>query len=86
MEFQGTAKCLKYEPGKLYSFKTEGGISSTWTYTAQPEGGGTKLTIHVDFEVPARAPSKLSAADKADAMKKAEADRVMHNLKVILDQ
>src|SRR5262245_63752110 len=41
MEFEGTGECLKYEPGKLYTFRTTGGISSTWTYTTTPEGSGT---------------------------------------------
>jgi hypothetical protein len=30
MEFIGTAECLKSELGKVYSFRTHGGISSTW--------------------------------------------------------
>src|SRR6516165_1077644 len=55
MEFEGTGRCLKYEPGKRYSFKTEGGLASTWTYTAQPEGKGTKLAIHLEYDVPEKA-------------------------------
>ena len=47
MEFLGTGRSLRYEPGKMYSFKTEGGIESTWTYTVAPEGKGTRLTIQV---------------------------------------
>jgi carbon monoxide dehydrogenase subunit G len=86
MEFQGTAKCLKSEPGKVYSFKTEGGLSSTWTYTAQPEGEGTKLTIRVDYDVPESARSRLPAASVTDSIKKAETERVVQNLKVILDK
>src|SRR4051812_47606205 len=39
MEFTGTGECLKYEPGKTYSFRTAGGLSSVWTYTATPAGG-----------------------------------------------
>src|SRR5262245_46458961 len=59
MEFTGTGECLKYEPGKLYSFRTVGGISSTWTYTASPSGSGTELHIKVEYEVPESAKSKL---------------------------
>jgi carbon monoxide dehydrogenase subunit G len=86
MEFEGIGRCLKYEPGKLYSFKTEGGIESTWTYKAEPEGSGTKLTIHVDFDIPERAKSRLPSEKMAESMKKSEADRVIQNLKVILDR
>src|SRR5262249_59671169 len=53
MEFVGTGRSLTYEPGKRYSFRTEGAIDSTWMYTAQPEGKGTRLTIEVEYEPPA---------------------------------
>src|SRR5690349_17412774 len=77
MEFEGTGKCLKYEPGKVYSFRTEGGIASTWTYSARPDGDATNLTVRVEYEVPEKAKSKLPIGAAADAMKKTEADRVM---------
>jgi carbon monoxide dehydrogenase subunit G len=88
MSFEGIGRCLKYEPGRLYSFKTEGGIESTWTYKTEPEGDGqaTKLTIHVDYAVPERARPILPSDKIGDAMKKTEADQVIQNLKTILDR
>jgi carbon monoxide dehydrogenase subunit G len=86
MEFTGTGECLKYEPGKVYSFKTVGGLSSTWTYTTAAAGSGTKLDIQVEFEVPEHAKSRLPAAPVTEGLKKAEIDRVVANLKAILDR
>jgi carbon monoxide dehydrogenase subunit G len=86
MEFTGSAECLRYEPGKVYSFRTQGGISSTWTYTASASGGGTDLHIKVEFEVPESAKSRLPAAPVADKLKQVEAERVVQNLKAILDR
>jgi carbon monoxide dehydrogenase subunit G len=85
-EWSGTGQCLKHEPGKLYSFKTEGGIASTWTYTAAKEGDGTRLTIRVEYDIPDKARSRLPAQSMAEAMKKSETEHVTHNLKVILDR
>src|SRR6476659_5719834 len=59
LEWHGVGRSLKYEPGKVYSFKTEGAIESTWTYTAAPDGGGTKLTVRVEYDVPEKAKSLL---------------------------
>ena len=59
MEFVGTGRSLAYEPGKTYSFKTEGGIASTWTYTVASEGKGTRLTIQVEYQAPAGVLAKL---------------------------
>jgi hypothetical protein len=86
LEFEGTGTCLAYEAGKLYSFRTEGGISSTWTYKAEPEGAGTKLSIRVEFQVPERARSVIPIGAAAESMKKTEAERVVQNLKHILDR
>jgi carbon monoxide dehydrogenase subunit G len=84
VEFEGTAKALAYEPGKRYSFKTEGGIESTWTYTAAPAGGGTQLTIQVEYKAPDSVLGRLRGGSAA--AHKAEVEHVVHNLKTILDQ
>jgi carbon monoxide dehydrogenase subunit G len=84
MEFVGTGRSVAYEPGKSYSFKTEGGIDSTWTYTAAPEGKGTRLNIQVEYQPPNSVLGKL----RGDSQKRhqAEVDHVLGNLKMILDR
>ena len=84
MEFEGVGECLQHDAGKLYSFKTEGGIASTWTYSAAAEGDGTKLSIKVDYEVPQSALARVPAENIAERMKTAEAERVADNLRLIL--
>jgi carbon monoxide dehydrogenase subunit G len=86
MEFTGTAECLKYEPGKLYSFRTEGGMASTWTYRAEPEGGGTKLSIHVEYEVPEGLLARIRGAGDAAQMEKDVSEQVLQRLKTVLDR
>ncbi len=86
MEFEGTGECLEHDAGSRYAFRTTGGITSTWTYEAQPERDGVKLRIAVDFEVPERAIGHLPAEAIAERMKAAEAERVAENLQVILNR
>lgn len=86
MEFSGTGECLKYEPGKVYTFRTTGGISSTWTYTVTPRDRGTDLHVKVEFEVPESAKSRLPIPSVTETLKKAETERVVANLKAILDR
>lgn len=81
LEFQGAGRCLDYQPGKLYSFRTEGGLESTWTYRAAPDGKGTRLTIEVEYTVPEGLLSRLRPDPH-----KAEVEHVVHNLKTILDR
>ncbi len=84
-EFEGTGKCLKYEAGKLYSFQTQGGLESTWTYTAAPDGKGTKLSVHVEFKVPDNLAGSLPSPQVLETLKKSEGDLVINNLKAILE-
>jgi carbon monoxide dehydrogenase subunit G len=81
VEFQGTARCLDYQPGKSYSFHTEGGLESIWTYQAAAEGNGTRLTIEMEYSVPQSILSQLRADPH-----KAEVEQVIQNLKTILDK
>ena len=83
MEFVGTGKSLAYQAGKMYSFKTEGGIESTWTYTVAPEGKGTRLNIQVEFQAPKGILGRLRGDPQA--RHQAEADQVLQNLKAILE-
>ena len=84
-EFEGTGKCLKNDAGKLYSFQTQGGLESTWTYRAEPKGGGTKLSVHVEFKIPDNLAGSLPPPQTLEALKKAEGELVMNNLKTILE-
>lgn len=86
MEFEGVGECVQYEPAKSYTFKTEGGIASTWTYLAEADGDGTKLTIKAEYEVPQSAVSRLPVASVAEKMKQGEAQRVADNLQIILNR
>jgi hypothetical protein len=84
MEFVGTSRSVAYEAGKMYSFKTESGIESTWTYTVAPEGNGTRLTIQVEYKPPESVLGRLRG--DAQARHQAEVDQVLQNLKAILDR
>ncbi len=49
MEFEGIGRCRKHEPDRVYSFKTEGGVDSTWTDRAALDGEGTQLIAYLGF-------------------------------------
>src|SRR5687767_4298375 len=51
-EFTGRAETVAFDAGQRYSFKTTSGIQSTFVYSVQPTGKGTKVTIDVTYEVP----------------------------------
>jgi carbon monoxide dehydrogenase subunit G len=86
MQFEGVGRCMSHERGRQYTFQTEGGIKSTWTYKAEPESGGTKVTCDLEYEIPERALARLSSKAVLDVLRKSEADHAVQNLKLILDR
>ena len=86
MQFSGRGRCLKHEPGKLYSFQTDGGIQSTFTYRAEPDKGGAKLTVSLEYQVPENAKPKLPTGDRGQKMREEEARHVLENLQLILQK
>jgi len=85
LEIQGKAETAKYEEGKQYSFKTRGGLASTFTYTVEPENGGTRLTIDVEYEVPQNVLGKIADKAVVERLNEQEGERAAENLKAILE-
>jgi carbon monoxide dehydrogenase subunit G len=85
-EFQGVGRCTEHERGRLYAFRTEGGLESSFSYRAEPEGDGTKLTIATEFDVPDALLARLPAVDVLRHMARLEGELVSLNLRAILDR
>jgi carbon monoxide dehydrogenase subunit G len=84
-EFKGTGRCVEYEAGRRYSFVTEGGIASQFTYQAEPQGEGTNLTIDVEFDVP-EALAGQEGLDDLLANAKQRGQEAVQSLKAMLEQ
>jgi len=85
VEFSGRAETVSFENGKKFSFKTTTGIQSTFTYSAEPQGNGVKVTVDVTYDVPSSLLSRMQAG-VVEKLNDAEGARAVENLKAILDQ
>ena len=85
MEFSGRAETVGFEAGKKFSYRTTTGVESTWTYSVEPQGGSSKVTVDVSYEVPKTLLSKMQAG-VVEKLNDAEGARAVENLKAILDQ
>ena len=85
VEFSGRAETVSFESGKTFSYKTTTGVQSTFTYSAEPQGGGVKVTVDVTYEVPQTLAAKMQAG-VVEKLNEAEGSRAVENLKAILDQ
>ena len=85
VEIQGGAETVAYEPGKHFSFRTTTGVESTFSYTAEPDGNGSKFTLQVEYSVPATVLAKVLDSAIIERQNEAEGDRTEANLKAIFE-
>lgn len=84
MRLNGSTSTIDFEENKLIKTKSEGGIDSTITYSYEPEGDGTRVSILVEYEIPIPVLGKLAESFILKTNER-EADTVMANLKDILE-
>src|SRR5580698_7762729 len=63
VEIQGGAETVAFEPGKLFSYKTTGGVDSRFTYRVENDKPQNRLIVEIDYEPPAGVLGKV--LDKA---------------------
>jgi carbon monoxide dehydrogenase subunit G len=84
-EFEGTGRTVQYEAGRCYSFVTEGAIESQFTYRAESEGEGTRLTVDVEVEIPASLAGN-EGLDELLAGAKERGQQSMQKLKAMMEK
>ena len=62
MRFEGTTEDTEYVPNQRVVSKSTGGIESLFTWTFQPQDGGTKVTVEVEYTVPIPLLGKVAEA------------------------
>ncbi len=52
LPFKGESEVIEYTPNRRYVTKSKGGIQSTWSWVFNPEAGGTRVDVVVEFTIP----------------------------------
>lgn len=86
---RGESECVAYERPTRYAWRTlpDSKVDATFTYVFQPEDGGTRVSLSVEYEVPEMALAGR-IADKLviERMNEHEADAAVNNLKIVLEE
>jgi carbon monoxide dehydrogenase subunit G len=85
MRFEGVSAAIEFAPPRRASVATQGGISSTTTWTLEHEGDGTRVTLHAELTVPGKLLGKLAEPLVMRENRK-EAEVILANLKTRLEQ
>lgn len=60
ISLDGTGQILEHDPPRRHVVQTQGGIVTTWAWTLEPEGDGTRISLHMAYTVPVVALGKLA--------------------------
>jgi ribosome-associated toxin RatA of RatAB toxin-antitoxin module len=81
----GNSKCTLTESSKTYQFQTVTGNPSTWTYRIETEGVNTRLTLEVEYEIPANALVRFASQPVFEKMNVDRAREIVNNIKTMLE-
>ena len=81
---KGESEVIEYIPNQRLVHKSKGGIESTWTYTFNPENGGTRLNVVVEYKIPIPVLGKVGERMVLNRTER-EADLAMTNTKESLE-
>ena len=82
----GNTRCTRLERPRLYEFETVTGNHSTWQYRFEPDGGGTRVTLRVDYDVPQSQLARYAAEGQLQAMNEQRAVETLANLKGLIEE
>jgi hypothetical protein len=81
----GTSECTGFARPSRYQFKTVTGNPSTWTYRCEASGGGTKLTLDVEYELPKAQLARFASETALKALNQNIAHEIVNNLKALVE-
>ena len=84
MRFTGYSEDTEVVPNERAVSESTGGVESTITWTYEPEGGGTKLTILAEYNVPVPLLGKIAEAFIVKVNEN-EGDVILANLKARME-
>ncbi len=85
VKFEGTSEYLEVVPNEQVNLKNTGGIPSTFDYRYVNEGGQTRVTMVVDYEVPGKLLGKIADRLVVERVNANTAEHVLANLKAICE-
>jgi carbon monoxide dehydrogenase subunit G len=81
----GQSRCTRAERPSLYQFETVSGAKSTWTYRFEPADGATRVSLQVEYEVPANLLARFATEGTLRQMNEDRGRETLNNIKALLE-
>jgi uncharacterized membrane protein len=83
-DLTGTAEVVDITPNRSWALTTQGDVTSTWTYRFEEAGSGTRVTLSVEYDMPAGRLQNVTEA-VAQRMNQDACEQAMQNLKAWIE-
>jgi uncharacterized membrane protein len=84
LRFEGHTETTEFVENQRVVARTKSGISSTFVWTYQPEHGGTRVNVAVDYSIPGNILGRLSEPI-IHKMNEQEGETILANLKARME-
>ena len=81
----GQSRCTEARASSRYQFQTVSGPRSTWTYDFAPQGSGTRVSLRVEYDVPANMLARYASEGVLAKMNEDRGRETLANLKALLE-
>ncbi len=83
--FSAIFTCTEYVSPKRMTFRFEGGMSGSMSFTLEAHGDSTKVTLDVEYEVPGDILEKSGNSLLVDRMFEKDAERLLENFQILAE-
>jgi carbon monoxide dehydrogenase subunit G len=81
----GQTRCTALDRPRRYQFQTVTGNRSTWTYRFEPRDAATRVTLEVEYDVPANMLARHASQGTLEKMNQDRAMETLANLKGLVE-
>ena len=86
VDLRGKAEVTEYTPPTKVVIVSHGDADSTWTYTMEEAGEGTKVSVEIDYELAETALQRIANKAIINKIAQKTTEQMLENLKVILEE
>jgi|GEM_PF-3357519 carbon monoxide dehydrogenase subunit G len=85
VDLRGKAEVIEYTPPTKVVIASHGDADSTWTYTLKEVGGGTNVSVEIDYELAETALQRIANKTVISKIAQKTTEQMLDNLKTILE-
>ena len=77
---RGEAEMVRFDAPRSHTFTTTGMVPGAWTYAVAPDGGGSRVTVTIDYELPDTVLARIADKVAIHRTNESQVEKIVQNL------